>query len=699
MTIQALLDNLGKANIAGDVDKETLGLLADQVINDYQADLDSMLEWSDGIEEGREIAKQETAARSEPFEGASNYKSPAILEACRQFGDRAIVEVIRGRNLVKADVIGKDPQNIKKETAERVSEFMNWQINYDMDDWRGRQETLVYEAPATGTVFKETYFDSINKKNVSELIHYPDFAVNQATTCIEEAKSFTKILPFSRSEITERIAADLWSDVQIYPETSMDGENGNEGSNEAEGVVDAADNDQKFLEQYCFYDLDGDGYQEPYVVTVHENSRKIVRIAPRYTASGVVVKNKMGDIDNIQTFFKDAVNNAAEFNPELFDLVKIKAECNLTKYGFIKPIDGTFLDVGYLHLLAPLAKAENVTTNQLMDAGSLANLQGGFLARGFRKRLGSLRMKPGSWEQTDISAQDLQTGMMPHQFKEPSVTLLNLRDQLTQRIQTLVASMDLQGVLAPNAPATTTLALVQEAMMPMSAILQRFIAAESKEFAKLFELNREYADPEQYIKVLDDPNANWENDFNSELIDVKPTANPEMSSKMQRIQMADALMFQMQNVLMSGGDPKPIMEMYFDALGADELIDKVYPSIEDMTEQQKAKAEAQDAEQQKQEALLDIEIDHKEREAQRKDVESNLKVQETNSKLRKDASEILLNLEKAESEEVKNRISIYTTEQEESRKTIETIGASLNGQLPSSVDGSPAGVPAVPSPE
>ncbi len=632
--------------------------LGTQVVEDFERDDDSMLDWKEMVRNGLKLAAQDTRGKSEPWDNATNFKSPAIMEASITFGDRALTELLRGRNILKADVIGADPQQEKKQSAENVVEFMNWQLTYEMKDWRPTQQKLFYELPPVGALFKKVFFDSIDRINKSELIHYPDFVINQSASSLEEA-TFTHPMDFSQDEVLERQKAGLWLDVNIYPEDA----DGDEGSNAEQEEIHAIDNPEQFLEQNCWFDLDEDDYREPYTVTVHKNSRQVVRIVPRYGVNDIFVKDKT---DVIRSLEQEDLENQNSIK-----LVRIKPKPNLVYYEFIPSFDGTFLGLGYYHLLSSLTKANNNLTNMLTDAGVLANLQGGFLAKGFRKRMGELRMKPGSWQSTDISAQDLQNGIFPFPFKEPSTVLFQLNEKLEERANKLTANTDLKGLLAPNAPAATTLALIQETMLPTSAILQRVIGAESKEFMLLFLLDAEFTDPVVYREILDNPEADFRQDFNIDRMDVLPTANPEMSSRMQRLQRAQVLMDpnQLQIITMSGGDIRPILNNWFDAIGAEEMINEVYPSKEEMTEEQQARIEAQQQQAQQQAQLLDIQVEHAERRIELDELDKQSMAAERASKIRlnlmnmqKIESETILNLEKAESEQVKNQIDTYTAQ-------------------------------------
>lgn len=647
--VETLISFIGKDNIVDDVldmeDGENILMkLGRQVVETAERDVESMSEWSNMVEEGQKIAKQETAAKNDPWPGASNYKDPAILEAAIAFGDRASTELLRG-NLAKGEVIGNDTEGNKRAAVDRVITFLNWQLNHQMRGWREDHRRLLYQLPLSGTVFKRTFFDPMHSKPKSELVHYPNFAVNQATTNLEEA-TFSIYLDVDVNGVFERQSSGLWADVQIYPEKAE----GDEGSNADEEVDFSFDNPEKFIQQDCFFDLDDDGYQEPYTVTVHENTQKVVRIVARYKENNILVS--LADNNIVRLEFGD---DGAEG-----DLVKIDASSEITKYGFINDPEGTYLDIGYYHLLSSLTKAINATKNLLTDEGVLANMGGGFVAKGFRKKMGNLRIKPGEWQSTDIGAQDLQSGMMPYPLKEPSPTLLNLNMQLEERVKTMTANTDLKGVLAPNAPATTTLGILSEAQIPLSAILQHIIDAESEEFRKIFLLDSEFTTAEDYQKILDDQEADFESDFDIDNMDISPTANADLSSKMQRLQQAEALVLQAPNIALEGGQTQWIWEMYFDALGIKDGKGKSWPTTEEMAEEQQQQA-AQAEQQQQQQAQDKARVDDlEEREMKVKELEATADVEKTASDLDLNDAKIIKTLEEAETEATNNKVTKYT---------------------------------------
>ncbi len=690
--VSLLLSFIRKPNIAEQIDDDQLMLFGQQVVNHFDSDLDSMGEWSTLLEEGREIARQEMNAKSQPWEGASNFKSPAILEASIAFGDRAQTELLRDPNLVKTEVIGNDATGEKAKAADRVATFENYQINHVIKGWRKKQGRMFYEVSAAGAVFKKTFFDSVEGKNKSVIIKWPNFAVNQATSSIEEALSFTHIMDISLNQATEKMRAGVWRECELYPERAE----GDTGSNEEQEVEQAYDNDEQFLEQVCFLDIDGDGYQEPYIATVHRKTNKVVRIVARYEEKDIIVRDQLGRTRRV-------FPGESGFG---LTLISIEARTNITPYGFIPNPDGTFLDIGYYHLLGPLSKAINATANQLIDAGTLANLQGGFLAKGFRKRMGNLKVKPGVWESTDISAQDLAAGVQPYKFKEPSGTLLTLNQNLETKIKEFAVNVDLKGVMAPNAPATTTLGLIQEAMLPTSAILQRFVIAESEEFNKLFQLNSVFTDPALYQNVLDDPAADFKSDYNRAAMDIKPTANPEMSSQIQRLQLGEVMLSQVERIQQAGGDVRGVIDFWLSNIGApDDVSAQLFPDPAQATEEQmvRMQQQAQAQEEQRQLVILQLQqvqeqIDIQRQRADNDTARAENDRLETLSKLRVDESTIqnnlanaTLRLEQAETEETKNQISKYTAQLQAVREAVQNTIAEIEQNRVDRQNAVPAG--------
>lgn len=644
-----------KANIADMFDGNTLMQVGQNVISGFEADDDSMDDWKGFVENGLKLAKQETTAKSTPWEGASNFKSPTLMQAALKFSDRASTELLRQEDIVKTAVIGRDESGEKANQAERVAEYSNFQINVEMEEWRDEHEKLLYQLPYDGCAFKKTFFDQRLGRPVSNVILYPNFVVNNDADSINRLRRFSETFELSKNEVLERQSQGLWLDVDISFGSGSDEE---DTKDQAE-----ADKFTTFVEQQGFFDLDGDGYEEPYTFVVQKNSNTVVRIIPRFEPSDVMVKDEKNQrATDLSTLMQSGALSSSDSDREV---VRIKQVNTVTKYGFLRDPEGGFLDVGYSYILGALTAGINATTNQLVDAGTLANRQGGWLAKGFRRKMGNSPFKPGEWKQTGIGAQDLHNGIVPLPVKEPSAALFSLMQFMISSSQELSASADLSKSLGANAPATTTLALVQEQQQSAGAIILRIYRSMTSEFKKLFQLNAKFLDPAEYQEVLDNPEANFEEDFNIRAMNITPVANPEISSKIQRIQQAQAELSQLEMVQAAGGDIRVLVKNFYEAIGA-QNVDQIFPDSQPQEQLQKLLSENPDlaelimGEQQRMDLLAQAEADRVSDETERLNAETASKIDKEESEIRKNESATILNLEKAETEDVNNSISTYT---------------------------------------
>ena len=347
--------------------------------------------------------------------------------------------------------------------------------------------------------------------------------------------------------------------------------------------------------------------------------------------------------------------------------------------GTEKP-DGTFLDLGYSHLLGAITQAVNATTNQLVDSGTLRNVGGGLLAKGFRKKMGNLRMRIGEWVSTELSSADLQQGMMPNPNPEPSPTLFQLNEKLENQARNFAAIVDASGQIQANTAPTTALAIIQENLISTSALLGRILDAESDEFQILYRINQQYFDPQMYKTILDDQEADSKKDFTSEAMDIMPTATAEMSSKLQRIQVATVELEQFERVMAAGLNPMPILRNYFDAIGSNSS-EEIFGEASSMTpqdqqsmEQMKQATEMQNQLMQEDMRIKGLQVKLLTQEQDRLDVREMTNLEKTKTeialniqKLEKGKADIekvladtTLTLEQAETESLNNQLNTYT---------------------------------------
>ncbi|MAE22027.1 MAG: hypothetical protein CMK92_06300 [Pseudomonas sp.] len=670
MSITNLLKAIDKPNLAEGVEEETLLKIGELVTKNHQDNQSSMNDWESIIDDGLEIAKHELRGTSYPWDGAANFKSPIITEAVRGFGDRAKTEIMRNKDLVSLSVEGSDP-NEKEESVERIQTFMNWQINKEMPEWRKEHSKLLYLVASQGAVFKKTYFDANEGRNRSAMVRYPNFSLNQECDNLEESK-FTEIKTYRWNDVWEMVNSGMWLDVDTIPDKDSDSYD---------------DEDFEFIEQFCHYDLDNDGYQEPLLVTVHRNSKQVVRIVARYDVTSIFVNyngntynlSELMDIETVPQTENEEFNTLYESN-KLLDiekkssLVRIMPSKILTMYGFIEPTDGSFLPIGYLHLLSNTTKGINKGTNNLFNSGELSNLQGGWLSKEHRdKKRGPMRMKPGMWNQTNISAPNLANSVFPFPFKEPSATLFQLVETLKGEARQLTTAFNFQDALTPNIPAATVLGLLQEGAIPTSALLKNVTDSMSEEFEVMFTLNKKYIDPVVYEKVTGQ--QDYTADF-SEDITVSPTANAQYSSQFERIQLSQAEMQVYDQALQAGMNVIPMITNYLNAVGSNSVEEITNPPQDPQQQEQLAQMQAMQQAQveaiNQQNELISLQVQQSQQQIDQKAEMNEAKIAEMIQKALRDDALAQADIAKKESETVLNYEKAETENQNNDRENLKT---------------------------
>lgn len=530
-------------NLCNLLEDAKLSEIGAKVVKDFDIDLTSRADWDALMERSMKLAKQVAEEKSFPWPNASNVKYPLLTTAAIQFAARAYPEIVKGNEIVKAKVVGYDPDGSKAQRGERVSRHMSWQCLEEMAEWEEETDKLLHVLPILGVCFRKTYFDPVLGRNVSELVLPDDLVVHYFAKTLEKARRVTQLIRYHANDVYEFVKAGLWRDVDIgLPQ--VDEEN-------ASGDEDAL---HEFLEQHCWIDLDDDGYQEPYIVTVHKQSSQVMRVVPRFDAQGVVLSQD----DSI---------------------AKIEPVHYFTKFGFIPNPDGSFYDMGFGLLLGALGETINSTINQLMDAGTLGNLGGGFISRGIRIRTQSqtVAMRPGEWKPVDATGQDLRAGIMPIPVPQPSPVLFQLLGMLIDAAKDITSVQDIMTGDQPrgaNVPATTVLAMVEQGQKVFSAIYKRIYRALKQEFKKLYRLNGIYLPDQAMFMVLDTPQTAGRQDYAQDDLDIVPVADPTMSSDVLRLARAQALM---QITGRPGVNEDELTVRYLNGIGAEEPEKVIIP--------------------------------------------------------------------------------------------------------------------------
>ena len=534
-------------------DKQTKEILADittKVLEGYKLDLASRTDWEALNVQIIDLAKLLVKKKVYAGEVVANVKYPLIINACIQFAARAYPELIKGNEVVKGKVVGADPDNVKFDKAQRISQFMSFQLLSLMEDWEEGVDQLLFTLPAIGCVFKKSYFDSIERKSVSQIVFADDLVVNYFAESLERAPRVTHRIYLYHNEIVERINSGIFIKFDVA-------ELGQATSDKTADVDE--DTPHLFLEQHRWYDLDNDGYQEPYVVTVHEQSQKLVRISPRFATDGIIRKS----------------DEAGVTDPD-GPIVKIIPEQYFTRFIFMPAIDGGFYGMGFGSLLMSSNSAINTVINQLLDAGTLSNRQSGFLGRGLKLGRGkSIQVKSGEWKPVDATGDDLRKNIFPMPVREPSNVLFQLLGLLIESGKELAGMTEILAGNSPgaNVPAESVLALIEQGLQVYSAIHKRLYRSQYKEFIKLRRLNALYLDQMTYSVVLDDQQAIVQADFSSADFDVVPVSDPNSTTMMQRLLKAKAML----ELRGQGLNDQEILRQYLLALDIED-VERFFPA-------------------------------------------------------------------------------------------------------------------------
>lgn len=587
--VAALVGYAAMPNIAPALESDELARIGQQVIDEYETDLGSMDGWLEGYKKGLELAKLTAEAKTFPWPGAANIKYPLVANSAMKFAARAYPEIVRNTEVVSCRTVGEDPNDQKHARGKRVANYMNWQLLVQSEDWDSDMDKLLNMLPVVGQLFKKTYFNPVLGRNVSELVMGDKLIVNQQAQSWERARRRTHVYELYHNEVIEQQRLGMFVECDLR----------------ADENEDAPDDEiHEILEQHRFLDLDGDGYEEPYIVTVDKASAKVLRIRARYDAKAI--QRKGGKVTSI------------------------KADEYFTPYGFFPAFDGSLHHIGFGHLLYPLNEAANTLINQLLDAGTLANTQGGLIGNGLKIRGGNMRFQPGEWKRVDAGGGKIAENVFALPTKEASPTLFNLLGMIIEAANEIGMISDvLSGdVPSANVPATTVLALIEQGQKAFNSVYKRIWRSLGMELRRLYRLNTKYLDPQEYISVIDDAEASPQ-DFALADHDIVPVADPAISSQAQRMAQAQAAM---QVSGRPGVDESLLTNEFLKAVGHPKA-DMIAPHVpQDMLQAVLEQARQAGMQEGAQAALGDAQIQLKKRELDLREREIGVKERDSDAK-------------------------------------------------------------------
>ena len=494
------------SNLAEELDNQEVLNIGKSLIKAFEDDKASRKDWEDQYSKGLKMLGVVVEDRQDPFPGASGVHHPLMSEAATQFQARAISEMFPAGGPVKTQIVGKQSDK-KLEQAQRVQDFMNYQVTNQITDYFNELDQLLYYLALAGSAFKKIYFDNSLDRICSKFVPADQFVISMENTDLETAERYTQVMKQTTNEIKRKQVEGFYRDVPVSQ---------NQGGQSTADVVEKtlqklegmtpsmADKIHTILEIHADLDLgeDESGLALPYIVTVDYESGQTLAIRRNWKEEDPLKKKR--------TYF-----------------IHYKYLPGLGFYGS-----------GLIQSIGGLQHASTGALRALLDSAAFANLNGGFKAKGARIEGGDITVSPGEWVDVEAYGDDLRKSFIPLPFKEPSPTLLQLLGVLTESGRRFASIADaMVGQSAGSGPVGTTIALIEQGSKVFSAIHKRLHQAQGREFKLIYELNGEYLDDEYPYDVIGERKTIRRKDFD-QAVDVVPVSDPNIFSQAQRIALA-----------------------------------------------------------------------------------------------------------------------------------------------------------------
>jgi len=537
------------SNLAEFIDENDLTSLGTELYQNYEDYKNSRQDWEKAYTQGLDLLGFKYEQRTEPFQGASSATHPVLAEAVTQFQALAYKELLPAGGPVRTQVVGASTPDIEQQ-AQRVKEFMNYQIMDVMQEYEPEFDQMLFYLPLAGSTFKKIYYDETIERAVSKFVAAEDLVVPYSATSLDEAEAVIHVIKISANELKKQQVGGFYRDIELLPANDgTDKSSITEKTRQLEGITKSGYNDDIFTLLECHMNLDLEGFEDkdaegeptgiklPYIVTIEEGSREVLSIKRNWDAQ---------DVKKIKKQY----------------FVHFKFLPGFGFYGF-----------GLIQMIGGLSRTATQALRQLLDAGTLSNLPAGFKQRGIRIRDDAQSIQPGEFRDVDAPGGNLRDAFMPLPYKEPSQTLLALMGVVVQAGQRFASIADLQvGDGNQQAAVGTTVALLERGSRTMSAVHKRIYAAMRQEFKLLAKVFALYLPPEYPYNVVGGERQIKQTDFDDR-VDIIPIADPNIFSQTQRISLAQTEM----QLAMSAPQMHNTYEVYrnmYEALGVKD-IDKI----------------------------------------------------------------------------------------------------------------------------
>jgi len=487
-------------NLAEEMDEKELVSLAGDLLGDYTDDVNSRKDWMQTYVDGLELLGLKIEERMDPWPGACGVYHPLLSEALVKFQAETVMAILPAAGPVKTQIIGKETPE-KKDSAERVKNDMNYQIMDIMTEFRPETERMLWGLGLSGNAFKKVYFDPAMNRQTSVFVPAEDLVVPYGAANLQTSPRVTHVMRKTENELKRLQVAGFYRDVELgLPSTSMD--EVEKKIAEKLGFNATSDDRYKLLEMQVDLDLPGyedeDGIALPYIVTIEQGTQTILSIRRNW-------------------------------RPE--DETRQKRN-HFVHYGYVPGFG--FYCFGLIHLVGAFAKSGTSLIRQLVDAGTLSNLPGGFKTRGLRVKGDDTPISPAEFRDVDVPSGTIKDNIMTLPYKEPSQVLLALLNQIVEEGRRFASAADLKvSDMSANAPVGTTLALLERQLKTMSAVQARIHYSFKQELQLIRDIIRDYTPAEYPYEPEEGTSMAKQSDYDN--VDVIPVSDPNASTMSQKV--------------------------------------------------------------------------------------------------------------------------------------------------------------------
>jgi hypothetical protein len=501
------------ANLAEFISEDVLQSLASDLISDYDEDIASRKDWMQTYVDGLELLGMKIEERTEPWEGACGVFHPMLSEALVKFQSETMMATFPAAGPVKTQIIGKETP-AKKESAQRVADDMNYQLTDVMKEYRPEHERMLWGLGLSGNAFKKVYFDPSLDRQVSFFVPAEDIVVPYGASNLESSPRITHVMRKTENELRKLQVAGFYMDVDLgTPDNVLD--EVEKKIAEKMGFRATADDRFKLLEMNVDLDLEGYEHKDkkgkktgialPYVVTIEKGTSNVLAIRRNWEPDDETCQKRQ----------------------------------HFVHYGYVPGFG--FYCFGLIHLIGAFAKSGTSLIRQLVDAGTLSNLPGGFKTRGMRVKGDDTPIAPGEWRDADVASGTLKDNLLPLPYKEPSQTLMTLLGQIVEEGRRFANTADLTlSDMSAQAPVGTTLAILERTLKNMSAIQARVHYSMKQELGLLKHIIAEYTPDDYDYQPSEGSRKAKKSDYDD--VDVIPVSDPNASTMAQKIVQYQAVL-------------------------------------------------------------------------------------------------------------------------------------------------------------